>query len=263
MAENVVKAIGHHGLWGLSSTFDFIDALQHENSFESTTEPLNILLVNPGDIRHILSTVSRRRRNRSKMLPINFYLLESPSEALAREILLLEIVLDFEIPIRQRANFFLEIFGNNKVQERSALYIETVGQKIIKSAFVNGTGGSLNLLDLSNLKYRDKDKLEECFKNYSTKVSYDMDNYRDHRMRGLYAERYDSRRALYDWDWQYSYHTSITSLIHIRLYRDWRESGIAFEFGDQTYTAPNRTMMSYVEGTPKKGKDSGMKKEVL
>lgn len=37
------------------------------------------------------------------------------------------------------------------------------------------------------------------------------------------------------------------SVIHIRQYRDWRNSGVAFEFGDQTYTVPNRTMAAYTE----------------
>jgi glyoxylate carboligase len=37
------------------------------------------------------------------------------------------------------------------------------------------------------------------------------------------------------------------SVIHIRQYRDWRNCGVAFEFGDQTYTVPNRTMAAYTE----------------
>jgi dynein assembly factor 3 len=37
------------------------------------------------------------------------------------------------------------------------------------------------------------------------------------------------------------------SVIHIRQYRDWRNTGIAFEFGDQTYTEPNRSMASFTE----------------
>jgi len=50
--------------------------------------------------------------------------------------------------------------------------------------------------------------------------------------------------------------------VHIKQYKEWTQSGVAFEFGDQTYTEPNRTMMSYAEGVMKKGKEKGMKKEV-
>ena len=43
---------------------------------------------------------------------------------------------------------------------------------------------------------------------------------------------------------------------------EWRNSGIAFEFGDQIYNEPNRTLLTYAEGVMKKGKDKGIKKEV-
>ena len=39
-------------------------------------------------------------------------------------------------------------------------------------------------------------------------------------------------------------------------------TGIAIEFGDQKYTEPNRTLMSFTEGTMKSGKEKGLKKEV-
>ena len=88
-----------------------------------------------------------------------------------------------------------------------------------------------------------------------------MISLRDHRLRGYYGERYDSRVPLADWD----YHSSIkpyASIIHIKQYKEWRLSGIAFEFGDQEYTEPNRTLMSYAEGYIKQGKEKGQKKEV-
>lgn len=50
--------------------------------------------------------------------------------------------------------------------------------------------------------------------------------------------------------------------MHIKQYRQWRHNGIAYEFGDQTYSEPNRTMMTYTEGFIKKGKEKGLKKEV-
>lgn len=38
--------------------------------------------------------------------------------------------------------------------------------------------------------------------------------------------------------------------------------GVAYEFGDQVYDQPNRTMVSYAEGMMVKGKHKGMKKEM-
>ena len=193
------------------------------------------------------------------MPEIHFFILESPIETLGRDITLLELFLDFEIPIRQRANLFLEVYGNSKVQDRASRYIERLGNKL-RSLVTKGVS-TLNTVDLSYLKYREKDELETVFKNYSRSTVFDTEQLRNQRMRGYYTDRYDNRRALYDWDWTYSLHQT-DSIIHIRLFRDWRESGIAFEFGDQIYSEPNRTLMSVTEGTMKVGKDKGMKKEV-
>lgn len=44
------------------------------------------------------------------------YVWESQIEVLARHLLLLKVAQDWELPIRQRANAFLEIFGNCSVQ---------------------------------------------------------------------------------------------------------------------------------------------------
>lgn len=223
-----------------------------------------MLLVQPGDIRHILYTISRRRRrrkNKAETLPaIHFYLFESTVEVLARELLLLEAINDYEVPIRQRANTFLEIFGNNKVQRRTSTYIEQLGRQL-RMLLAKGTGQLDQVLDFSHLRYREKDELEGAFRAYSREHSFDMHSLLDHRQRGLYEDRFDNRRALFDWD----YHSTIkakASIVHIKQYKEWRSSGLAFEFGDQTYSEPNKTLMSYTEGTMKSGKEKGIKKEV-
>lgn len=173
---------------------------------------------------------------------------------------MLEIFLSTEIPVRQRAALFLEIFGNAKVQERTSRYIEEIGRDL-RSLVTNERGRMEGLIDFSMLKYRDRDDLENAFKSYSKANPFDTETLRDHRLRGYYAERYDSRLPLADWDW----HAAIkpfASIIHVRQFKDWRLNGIAYEFGDQAYTDPNRTMMSYTEGFLKTGKDKGLKKEV-
>ena len=265
----VTKSIGHHSHWGISSGFDILEAMRNSKKQLNETNEVkkrvyHILLVNPGDIRHILATISRRRRHdkNSTTLPeINFYLLENPIEILARDITLLSIFCDYEIPIRQRANLFLEVYGNCKVQRRTASYIENTGKYLI-DLVRNNRGKLIGLVDLSLLKYREKDALEEAYKRYSKSSEFfDITKLLDHRRRGLYEDRFDSRKALFDWD----YHASIkssASIIHVKQYKEWRESGIAFEFGDQQYTESNKTLLSYTEGTMKKGKDHGIKKEV-
>jgi hypothetical protein len=40
-----------------------------------------------------------------------------------------------------------------------------------------------------------------------------------------------------------------SGIIHAQQYRHWRNTGIAFETGDASYEAPNRTLASVAEGT--------------
>ena len=269
--DTIARSIGHHGHWGFSAGFDFLEALASDEiaidldqacGRNDSMEPINILLMQPGDIRHILFTVARRRRHGRKQLPpINFYLYENPIQLLTRDILFLEMLNDYEMPIRQRSNVFLEVFGNNKLQKRTNEYVDKLGKELRRFS-ASGKGRLDHVLDLSMLNYRERDEFEAALNAYSISTPFDMDSFYDHRQRGFYAERFDSRKALFDWDYQSAIREK-ASIVHIKQYKHWRQTGIAFEFGDQTYTEPNRTLMTYTEGFMKKGKEKGMKKEVI
>ena len=211
MASQIAASIGHYGMHGYSATFDVQEAVEKARAATATTttdpaddedpaaaEPLKVLLVGPGDLRHVLTTVARRRRHHKRpgkaLRPLHFYVLESPVEILARELLLLEALLDFEVPIRQRATVFLEVYGNCKVQDRTARYVEQLGHQL-RALIVDGRGRLEDLVDLSQLRYRERDALEDAFRNYACQVPFDVDTLRDHRIRGLYAERYDARKV--------------------------------------------------------------------
>jgi dynein assembly factor 3 len=73
-----------------------------------------------------------------------------------------------------------------------------------------------------------------------------VDTFWDHRVRHHYGERFDFRKNLIDWDYQ-EHVRPACGWIHPVLFRDWRTKGLAFEFGDETYTQPNRTLSSYTE----------------
>lgn len=228
VADQMVSAIGLHGSYGISSSFDFLEALDVSSASSlkdgEQEEPLRILLVHPGDIRHILTTLARRRRHAVKesdrLRPIHFYLLEHPIEMLGRDLLTLEIIFDFEVPIRQRAAVFLEVFGNCFVQERTARYIERLGHEM--RDLINDQSGRLeDIVDLNLLKYSQRDQLETVFRSYARVNDFDMSEYRDHRLRGFYTDRYDQRKALVDYDY-YQTLKHYSSIIHIRQFRDWR-----------------------------------------
>jgi hypothetical protein len=95
---NLGTSLGFHTFWGFSPGFD-LSNISCDDS-EQASEPINVLIVDPGDIRHIIHTVAKRYR-RDSTRPIHFYLLEKHIEVLARNLLLLEILMDYQIPIRQ------------------------------------------------------------------------------------------------------------------------------------------------------------------
>ncbi|CAM9944533.1 unnamed protein product, partial [Hapterophycus canaliculatus] len=81
---------------------------------------------------------------------------------------------------------------------------------------------------------------------------------RDARLRVFFGARYDHRKNLVDWDYTNRL-KGVASIIHHTQYRNWRLGGIAYEFGDQVYDHPNRTMVSHAEGVVVKGKHRGMR----
>lgn len=302
-ANKIVSTIGHHGFWGCSAGFNFLDLLPFTDN-ENIEEPLNILLVSPGDIRHIMYTVARRRRSGMKTRPINFYILEQPLEILAREIMLLQILFDFELPVRQRANTFLEVFGNCLLQERTYKYVSDLALQLY--SFIAKRTSSMssanntedvesfleNIIDLSCMKYKEIDTLCSIYhdrygsaKKHTTvgtvrasrletklgtpaaptveTTTNAMVALRDQRLRGYYAERFDARTALTDWDYYHHLKPTVAGIIHIKLFREWRVNGIAFEFGDQVYTHSNYTLFTFVAGVMKKGLEKGNAKEIL
>lgn len=69
---------------------------------------------------------------------------------------------------------------------------------------------------------------------------------RDHRIRAHFGDKFDNRDGVVDWDYQMRVKPA-AGVIHSKLYREWRLTGVAYEFGDQKYDQPNRTMGSFAE----------------
>ena len=107
---------GSHNFHGISPSFDaqqiyrtVFGASSSPPSSSSSTlkqQPLNILLVQPGDIRHVIKTVAQRLRHSSasSARPLHFYIHERSPEAIARHLLLLSVATDWQLPLRQRAS---------------------------------------------------------------------------------------------------------------------------------------------------------------
>ena len=64
-----------------------------------------------------------------------------------------------------------------------------------------------------------------------------------------------------EWDY-FARVKDVAGIIHIKQWREWRMSGIAYEFGDTTYDCSNRTMLTTAQGTIKQGRNRGASKDV-
>jgi len=122
--------------------------------------------------------------------------------------------------------------------------------------------------DLRGLKYTERDALVDVFRKWRRTNRIDMAALRQTRLRRFYKDRYDFRRNMVDWD----YHMRLQEagvdgvareaatghFIHFQHFREWRDSGLAFEVGDRVYSVPNRTLASTVRGRAKEYKDRDM-----
>jgi len=243
--SNTLEHMGTHMMWGISPVTDLQES-KAQGVTDEGVEPLNILVAEPGDIRHVVKTLSARRRHSKR--PLHFYVFEKHPECIARHLLLLQTLHDWELPIRQRCNVWLEIYGNCLVQERTSKYIAHKGLELIQ-LICNESGAMRDLVDLGLLKFKQRDELEDAFKQWSESVPFDLTALRDARLRRMYGQRYDVKKNLVDWDYRQGLKAAEDfGIVHTKQYREWRDSGVAFEFGDQAYTVSNRSMGSFAEG---------------
>lgn len=235
-ADNIAK----HALWGLSPARDLLP--------DASPGPRRILLTSPGDVRHIIRTLSRRKTTD----PIEFYVHDSV-ELHARHLLLLRIAVDWALPIKQRAAAWLEVFGNALIQERTERYVTRLGDELLDMEDVD--------VDLSRLKYRERDGLARAVETWK-KSDFPVKELWDRRVRATLGARYDHRDGVFDWDYRTGLERLGGRVVHIKQYKHWRETGVAFEFGDQQYTRPNPTLATFTQGIMTTGKAKGQKREI-
>lgn len=60
-----------------------------------------------------------------------------------------------------------------------------------------------SLINFDNLRFKDRDDMEEIFSSYHKKHAFDMEKLRDQRQRHHFGERYDFRANAVDWDYNF------------------------------------------------------------
>lgn len=104
------------------------------------------------------------------------------------------------------------------------------------------------LVSFECLKFKERDEMEDVVSSYHDAHSFDIEKARDTRLRALFKDRYDFRRNLTDWDYQFGGLKKNCPFINPRDYKDWRMTGLAFELRLASNSVPNRSMGSYVPG---------------
>ena len=169
---------------------------------------INVLMSETGgDIRHLLKSITDilpLKQNRQKQIHIYYH--EAARENLARLLLFLTLICETGISIRERMEMYLDLFGNTNLRNQTAAYLEEITPELIQ--LVTGDDkkcGSVikDLIDFDTLKFKDRDEIENIVSSYLQVHKFDIEQLRDQRLRGHFKERYDHRRNMVDWDYNF------------------------------------------------------------
>eukprot|EP00474_Spongospora_subterranea_P011383 CRZ11841.1 hypothetical protein [Spongospora subterranea] len=231
-----ISGIGTAPSWGLSPARCFTSLPGID-----PTIPCKIVALGAGNIGHILYTSATSKST------AELFVAYDDTESLARDLLLLSIAMDTDIAETERSELFLECFANLMLREKTDAYLGQQTQKLIQNisnCIENPGDRFFSLVDLNNLKFKELDDLKSSLKSINDPPKCDIENLRDHRLRSYYAERYDVRQNLVDWDFVMNLKKKamIVNKLH---FTQWRMTGQAFEVRDSKYTIPNKTLLTY------------------
>ena len=260
---DVLNSIGFVNFWGVTP---FINLFETEDELIRNTskkDPVNVLISNSNDLRHFIFTIYKlfvsQKEKGTEYRPINFYIHEDHLEVLCRDLLFLHLITDRNKSIIERCEMIMEIYGNCLLPSRTIDYINTVYKLLISFICQDKKCKPVykDIIDLSCLTHKQIDSMQEIFSSYDSKYPYDIEKYRNDRVRYCLKDRYDYRKNLFDWDYNMNIQ-NFAPIIRLRYYIYWRENGIAFVMRVNQYKFPNRTLACYIEGKKKKGHDSCM-----
>uniref|UniRef100_A0A8C8SUA4 Dynein axonemal assembly factor 3 n=1 Tax=Pelusios castaneus TaxID=367368 RepID=A0A8C8SUA4_9SAUR len=236
--------------WGFSPALDLqreCGSLAHLCLSQDELPEFNILLVGSVDGRHVLRTMSQAHRWPQRR--INFYIVENNPEVLGRQLLFLSLALESpeKMGLQEKSEMFLELLGNSLIRSSTAAYLQEKSDLFIHYA-TNPAFQECHLeaVDMSALKFRERDQLEGIFRLWRNPdpQAFPIARLWDLRVRQYLGTRYDARRGVCDWDLTMKLHERGAKSINGREYSRWRDTGVAFELREGIYDTPNKTLAS-------------------
>ena len=260
---DILNSIGFVNFWGVTPCVNLVETEEELLKNVSIKDSLNILVSNSNDLRHFIFTIYKlfvaQKEKGAEHRPINFYIHEDHLEILCRDILFIHLITDRNKSIIERVEMLMELYGNTLLPSRTIDYINVVYKLLISFICKDKKSNPVykDIIDLSCLTHKQIDSMQEIFSSYDSKFPYDIEKYRNDRVRYCMKDRYDYRKNLYDWDYNMNIQ-NFAPIIRLRYYIYWRENGIAFAMRINQYKFPNRTLACYIEGKKKEGRDSCM-----
>lgn len=241
--------------WGLSPALDLqaesppVDPDSQADT-EHGTPQLDVLLLGSVDGRHLLRTLARAELWSPRRF--RFYVLENNLEAVARHMLIFSVALEDpeKMGLQERSEAFLEVWGNALLRPPVAAFVRAQADRLAHLVLEpDRLANQLPWISLGALKFRERDVLEAVFRFWASgekgPEAFPMSRLWDSRLRHYLGSRYDARRGVSDWDLHMKLHDRGARVIHIREFRRWRDTGVAFELRDSSaYHVPNRTLAS-------------------
>ena len=181
---------------------------------------------------------------------INIYVHEKNLECIGRDLLFLTLICETSLSKRERMELFMDLYGNTLIREKTDAYLQGITNELIQLVTEDERCQSVlkPIINFESLKFKERDQLEEVISSYYNVHPFDIEKFRDDRLRHLFADRYDCRKNLVDWDYNFEV-KGLIPLINMQEYKDWRLRGLAWELRLASNTIPNRTMGSYVPGS--------------
>jgi dynein assembly factor 3, axonemal len=199
------ESLGYTQFYGLTPSIDFFK----DSHIDPTKDegPLNVLLADCADLRHLMKSLADLllKLKEKREHPINIYIQERHLENLCRAMLFLTITCETAIAQRERMEIFLDIYANTLLRERTNVYLHSVLNELIQLVTEDNkyTGVLRDLIAFDELKFKERDEMEEIISSYHDSHKFDIEKYRDDRIRHHMGVRYDSRANLVDWDYQF------------------------------------------------------------
>ncbi|KAI9100525.1 hypothetical protein DFS34DRAFT_488806 [Phlyctochytrium arcticum] len=239
-----MDGIGTTSVWGYSRALDLNACI--ERSKNSST-PKEFLVVGASDPRHVIKTVAHSGRYADSVGTLNFSILEPEIAALARNILLLDIIFgDIDVNDEERAELFLELYGNSMLREQTGVLLNERSTSYIQGITTDAMIKISHKIEVSAdaLKFRERDDLEAVFqfwRNAKQSKDFEMEKLLDARLRQYYGIRYDAREGVVDWDWNMKLKDKAPT-ISFPEFLSFRLHTMAFPIRQSTPSRGNRTL---------------------